>query len=212
MIVGTNLRGTVLEKDVDHAATYTAESDSWVTSPSPKNPLAFLFPAKSTRKFEQAVFGELDCLYRVARRLTRRTEEAEDLVATTLMRAYSARGNFDGRHLRAWLIRILRNEYLNLRRSETRRMEVDMDDEFDAPDESSWEDIANKIEAGLVIEALAEIPESYRMAIQLCDIEEMTYEEAAVALDIPSGTVRSRLFRARNMLRRKLCGRVDRVN
>lgn len=156
------------------------------------------------KSFEGQVKPELPVLYRVARRMGATTEEAEDLVQTTLIKAYQAWERFDGRHLRSWLIRILRNERLMLLRSakETSSLEDEMANE--PADASLWEEVSWRLEAGRILQEMENLPEPYRLAIQLCDVEQMTYEEAAEALDIPIGTVRSRLFRGRTMLRERL--------
>ncbi len=155
-------------------------------------------------KFERAVRPELPVLYRVARRMGCAQDEAEDLVQSTLLKAFQGWERFDGRYLRSWLIRILRNERLMTFRSA--RSEEPLDDvEAELPPEPPfWEEVAWRDEAGRILESLSELPEPYRFAVHLCDVEELSYEEAAAAMDVPIGTVRSRLFRGRVMLREKL--------
>lgn len=157
-------------------------------------------------EFEQAVHGELAVLYRVARRLVRSPEEAEDLVQQTLMRAYGAWARFDGQHLRSWLIRILRNENLMRVRSNQRVEHAELKEDS-AVDEGFWNDIVWRDHADRILDALDSIPVDFRMAVVLCDVEQMSYEEAATIMDIPVGTVRSRLSRGRAMIRTQLTGR-----
>lgn len=157
------------------------------------------------RDFESLVQGHLAVLYRVARRMGCTAEEAEDTVQNTLVKAYRAWGTFDGRHLRSWLIRILRNERLMVLRSKNEQTtSLDESEPFEIPDEPFWDELGWKLQAEKVVEELQALPEIYKLAIQLCDVEEMSYEDAAEAMDIPIGTVRSRLFRARAMLRQRL--------
>jgi RNA polymerase sigma-70 factor, ECF subfamily len=155
--------------------------------------------------FERQVQKELPVLYRVARRMGASAEEAEDLVQTTLVKAYQAWSKFDGRHLKSWLIRILRNERLMNIRSGREYLALEDLGEDSAPvSESFWAEVSWRLEAGRILEELELLPEAYRMAIQLCDVEQMSYEEASQAMDVPIGTVRSRLFRARALLRERL--------
>jgi len=156
------------------------------------------------RNFEKAVQPELAVLYRVARRMGCSQDQSEDLVQTTLLKAYQAWEKFDGRHLRSWLIRILRNEHLMVLRSGRHEVSLDEPDAPEVQQAPFWCALSDKIEADEIIAALTELPDIYRMAVQLCDVEQMSYEEAAQALECPIGTVRSRLFRARALLRTRL--------
>lgn len=158
------------------------------------------------REFERAVAGELPVLYRVARRLGASPEESEDLVQSTVFKAYRSWHQFDGRYLRSWLVRILRNEWLAGIRSN--KPEVDWDEmtEDCVVEDSFWATVETNVQAEIILKELDNLTESFRMTIQLCDVEQMSYEEAATALDVPIGTVRSRLFRARVELRKRLGG------
>ncbi|MCG9894005.1 MAG: sigma-70 family RNA polymerase sigma factor, partial [Fimbriimonadaceae bacterium] len=122
----------------------------------------------------------------------------------TLVKAYQAWERFDGRHLRSWLIRILRNERLMAIRSEKPSVSLEEEDVAEPVQEPFWNEVAWRAHAHRVLEELERLPDSFRLAIQLCDVEDMSYEEAAEALEIPIGTVRSRLFRGRQMLRNRL--------
>ncbi len=154
--------------------------------------------------FEKAVVGELAVLYRVARRMGASPEESEDLVQTTMVKAFRKWHQFDGRFLRSWLVRILRNERMAGLR--TRKPEVDWEEvtEDSVVEEPFWGTVETNMEAERILAALDGLPEPYRTMVQLCDVEQMSYEEAAVAMEIPIGTVRSRLFRARIELRKRL--------
>jgi RNA polymerase sigma-70 factor (ECF subfamily) len=134
-------------------------------------------------------------------------EDAEDLVQQSLLNAYRAWRRFDGRNLRSWLIRILRNEHLSkIKRDSSRPQETALDVEI-ADAEGSWDRIAWRDEASRILAELERLPPEYALAVQLCDVEEMTYEEAAEAMDVPLGTVKSRVFRGRAMIRNRILGR-----
>lgn len=153
------------------------------------------------RDFETSVRDELPVLYRVARRMGCTPEESEDLVQTALIKAYQAWTRFDGRHLRSWLVRILRNERLMALRGAKPTASLDENEAAEVADEPFWNQLAWKLEADRLLEELDRLPDIYRDTVQLCDVEQMSYEEAAEAMDVPVGTVRSRLFRARALLR-----------
>ncbi len=153
--------------------------------------------------FETAVKGELPVLYRVARRLTKNEDEAADLVQQAILKAFGAWKRFDGNHLRSWLIKILRNENLMRIRS-NRAVEHAELNEDTAVDDSLWEELSWRDQANRLMVELDELSEEFKMAIVLCDIEQLSYEEAAVVMDIPVGTVRSRLSRGRAQLRLRL--------
>lgn len=154
-------------------------------------------------------------MLRVARSITRHDQDAEDLVQDTLVRAYKALDRFDGRYPRAWLLTILRNTQKNRVR---RQRPVLLGNGGDGRDE-----LANHgggIEPEIVYDdklleanlqaAVDALPERFREAVELVDLAGLTYEEAAVVLDIPIGTVMSRLHRARLRLREQLGPRHDR--
>jgi RNA polymerase sigma-70 factor (ECF subfamily) len=158
----------------------------------------------------------IDTLYRAARRYTTNTADAEDLVQETLTKAYAGFGNYtDGTNLRAWLLRIMTNVWINSYRAKQRR-----------PDEVSAEvtdaqlvAAAAHAPAGLpsaelaaleamgdddVRAALAALPVEQRLVVFYADVEGLRYKEIAAVLDIPQGTVMSRLHRGRTRLRRLL--------
>lgn len=163
-----------------------------------------IFARRNHRDFERAVSPELPVLYRVARRLGSSPEEAEDLVQTCLLKAYKAWDRFDGSHLRSWLIKILRNERLMVLRAYKEALSLEEHTEIEPSHDGFWSELDGKLEAQRILDALERLSPPYRMSVQLCDVEELTYEEAAEIMDVPIGTVRSRLSRARQMIREML--------
>lgn len=154
---------------------------------------------------------ELEVLLRVARRLTRDPADAEDLVQETLLRAYRAIERFDGRHPRAWLLTILRNAWKNSLR---KQVPTPIDDELGslsaqrargADGRMGAEELvlAEELDPQLAA-AVASLSPKLLAVVVLVDAEGLTYAEAAETLEIPEGTVMSRLHRARNKLRREL--------
>lgn len=147
-------------------------------------------------------------LYRIARRLTVDPVEAEDLVGQALLNAASAWKGFDGAYPRSWLIRILTNcHYRVLRDRGSRPVTLDVD-----PDELAHEPWAAIDWALCGPNLLAEVdrlPTEYRLAVVLCDVEGLSYEEAAAAMETAVGTAKSRLFRGRRLLRTRLAGMME---
>ncbi len=159
-------------------------------------------------KFERFIVPEMGFLARIARTMSRSQAEADDLAQETLVKAFRAIGGFDGAYPRAWLSRIARNTAIN---RDQRNREFLLSEEgtvevAPAPDEiTDPQDIvlSQEIDDDLR-RALDELPAPFRVLVQMVDVEDMTYQEAANALDIPIGTVMSRLHRARNRLRKSL--------
>ena len=147
------------------------------------------------------VVGQLAALRRYARSLTRDDGDAEDLVHDALVRAYERRGGFQpGRSLQAWLLAILHNVFVDGTRS--RRAEglrVQRAGELAAPYVEPAQD--HHVRLGQVRRAFMDLPEEQRACLHLIVIEGLSYAEAAAALDIPVGTLMSRLARARATLR-----------
>ena len=162
-------------------------------------------------KFEQYVLPEIEVMLRVARSLTRNRADAEDLVQDTLVRAYKAIDRFDGRFPRAWLLTILRNT--NINRNRRRRPELLRDpdtqlervvaepQDADAMRPDRFVDF--ELDAALE-NALATLSEPFAQVVELVDVDGLAYAEAAEVLDVPIGTVMSRLHRARKKLRDQL--------
>ena len=163
-----------------------------------------------TVDFEQDLLGFLDPLYRFARWLTGNDTEARDLVQDTFVLALRSREQFAaGTNLRAWLFRIARNRFLDLR--QRRRRERLAGSDTQDPGEQADPTAAffgdhelGRIQGlvrGDIGRALAALPEAYRTAIVLADVEGWTWEEVAAILGVPIGTVQSRVFRGRRALR-----------
>jgi RNA polymerase sigma-70 factor (ECF subfamily) len=155
-----------------------------------------------------ALFGTM---YRVARRLTKNTTDAEDLTQETYVRAFSAAGSFQlGTNAKSWLFTILRNLNRNRTRDRARAIVVvdgDAVDRFDGADDSSETPEARllrKAESRDLRAAIESLPPALRQTVWLRDIEELSYAEIARRLDIPIGTVMSRLSRARELLYRRM--------
>lgn len=180
------------------------------SSPKPKRPAALT-------AFERDALSHLDALYSVACRLTRNPATAEDLVQDTLIKAMRARDQFHvGTNLKAWLLRILTNTFLNqFKRSGLER------DVFDGPDADPLTDgwMSASTMRGMrdaestalqpllhaeLQKALDALPEEFRLAVVLSDIEELSYKEIASVMGCPIGTVMSRLHRGRRMLKATL--------
>ncbi len=147
---------------------------------------------------------ELPILYRVAVRLTLNETRAEDVVSQTLYLAARSWDQFDGRHVRSWLIQILRNEHLGQIRKSARQPEVTLEEVHELSEEGYWMKIDQQLDHIQVLAAIDRLPEEYRLAVALCDIEGLTRQEAAAALEISEGTINSRLHRGRNLLRAQL--------
>lgn len=156
-------------------------------------------------ELEKVVIAELPVLYRVARRLTRHSQEAEDLVGQVLLRAARGWHTFDGRHARSWMITILRNEYCGMKRHQASApAPATLEDQDIAWCGSVFTEVLGKISTEQLISAMEHLPDDSRLVVVLCDIEGMSYEDAARSLEVPIGTVRSRLFRARKMLQQRM--------
>ncbi|MCA9514027.1 MAG: sigma-70 family RNA polymerase sigma factor [Myxococcales bacterium] len=167
-----------------------------------------------SREFLATVFVHWEGLYRYALRLTGSPDQAEDLVQEALTKAFTAyeRLREDTRH-RAWVFTILRNTFLSKTRKSGR--EAPLDDAELVPDLGAdpVDDVVVRAEDGFrhgfedeVLEALQALPEAHRTAVVLCDVEGLSYDEIAVVLECPIGTVRSRIHHARRRLRQTLAG------
>lgn len=161
--------------------------------------------------FREVVEPEIEVLLRVGRSLTGSAVDAEDLVQETMIRAFGALDRFDGRHPRAWLLTILRRTHLNMHRR-TRpstvgdwevlhhaRPAFGHDRAPSAEDRALAEDVDPALRA-----AMAALDDRFRAAVVLVDVHDLSYADAAVVLDVPVGTVMSRLSRARSRLRAAL--------
>lgn len=167
--------------------------------------------------FESQAMPYLDSLYSTALRMTHRPEDAEDLVQETYLKAYRHYEQFaEGTNFRAWLFRILKNTFINEYRKQQRRpLESDFADVEESAESRLSEEAQKRtptpeerlLQGVLdedVLHALAELPDDYRMAITLADLEGFSYKEIAETLEIPIGTVMSRLYRGRKRLEEAL--------
>lgn len=167
------------------------------------------------RLFESEFYIHINAMYNFAYRLVMDEDEANDLVQDAFLKAYRFFDYYEqGTNAKAWLFRIVRNSFINDYRKKSKRpASVDYNDveEFYNSDEEGTsltvdlrqETVKQKM-GDEVVNAINSLPSEFRMAIILCDIEDFTYEEMSKILDIPLGTVRSRLHRARNVLKDKL--------
>jgi RNA polymerase sigma factor (sigma-70 family) len=165
--------------------------------------------------FEQELLPHADALYNFAYHLTYNEDDANDLVQETFMKAFRFINSFDaGTNAKAWLFKILKNGFINeYRKKKKEPSKVDYEDIIayqDADEEKGGvafdlrEDIFDGMMGDEITIALNRLPIDFKTVILLCDIEGFTYEEIAKIIDIPIGTVRSRLHRARNMLKESL--------
>ena len=162
--------------------------------------------------FEAEMLPHLEAAYRLACVLTGHQQDAEDLVQDTYLRAFSGFARYErGTNARAWLLTIMRRAFLNTRRRARARPLLSpletADGTVNAPDTQTpgpEEQVMRAWERGIILGALAELPEVYRSALALVDLAGMHYAEAAQILGCPLGTVMSRLHRGRLELGRRL--------
>lgn len=154
-------------------------------------------------QLDRLIRAELPLLYRVAKHLVSSAALAEDLVGATLFKACRAFPQYDGRHPRAWLIKILRNEAnQHFRKRSTTEVELDDAEIGHTPHPEAG--YFKRLELSQILETMQTLSADSMMILVLCDIEELPYSEVADALEIPIGTVASRLRRARLILKDKL--------
>ena len=156
-------------------------------------------------------------LYSSALRMTRNAADAEDLIQETYLRAYRGYNNFEeGTNLRAWLFRILTNTYINSYRARQRRPQEselgDVEDLYlykrisglDVASRSAEDTLFDLFTDDEVKKALEDLPESFRLPVLLADVQGFSYKEIAEMLDVPIGTVMSRLHRGRKAMQKAL--------
>ncbi|MFN7115472.1 MAG: sigma-70 family RNA polymerase sigma factor [Saprospiraceae bacterium] len=168
------------------------------------------------RIFEEEFLPQIDALYTFAYHLTYNEDDANDLVQETYLKAFRFIDKYnEGTNAKAWLFKILKNAFINqYRRKSKQPTQVDYEDITSYQDVeedtnlSGYADLREEMFQTMmgdeVTNAINALPVDFRVVILLCDIEGFTYEEISKILDIPIGTVRSRLHRARNMLKDKL--------
>jgi RNA polymerase sigma-70 factor (ECF subfamily) len=170
------------------------------------------------QRFQADALPLLDSLYAGALRMTRNPADAEDLVQETMMRAYRSFARFEaGTNLKAWLFRIMTNAYINTYRKKQReplKVSHDEIEDFDLYRELKQHDpqwdatpenivLSNLVDSD-IIEAIDDLPEQFRLAVVLSDVEGFSYAEMAEIMDVPLGTVMSRLHRGRKALQKRL--------
>src|SRR2546426_7734681 len=170
--------------------------------------------ARDRVRFEEEALELSDQVYRVARRLVSSREEAEDLVQETYARAFRSWRSFTpGTNLRAWLLRILTNLNIDRGRRAQRTPDQQPLEESDyflynrleeTSGETEEERVVERLSQDDIVEALSAVPHDFRDVIVLVDIGDFTYQDAAQILDIPVGTVMSRLHRGRRILKQQL--------
>ena len=172
-------------------------------------------------RFTEVAMEYMPGLYSAALRMTRNASDAEDLVQETYLKAYRSYASFqEGTNLRAWLYRILTNTYINSYRAAKRRPEVtDVEDVEDLylykrmvgagagalrTGRSAEDEALDTFTDDVVKSALEELPEAFRMAVLLADVEGFSYKEISEITDVPIGTVMSRIHRGRRALQKTL--------
>jgi len=171
--------------------------------------------SKKVQVFENEFMPHIDSMYNFAYKLTFDEDEAKDLVQDTYMKAFRFINSFlEGTNAKAWLYRILKNSFINDYRKKSKQpSKVDyqeVEQYYNSEDTISNATVDLRVESTKdmigdeITNALNSLAVDFRTVIILCDLEGFTYEEMAKILDIPIGTVRSRLHRARNLMREKL--------
>ncbi|MCH7911232.1 MAG: sigma-70 family RNA polymerase sigma factor [Candidatus Hydrogenedentes bacterium] len=169
------------------------------------------------REFDEMVLEHTDMMYAVALRLTRNVADAQDLTQNAIVKALRFHAKFQkGTYIKAWLLTILRNTFINdYRRKQRRPMNVELtgaeaaryslpdpDVNYDPPGEN-YRDLIELLD-DTVVQAIERLPEEFRLAVIMADIEDKSYKAIAEAMDCPMGTVMSRLYRGRKLLREEL--------
>jgi RNA polymerase sigma-70 factor, ECF subfamily len=168
--------------------------------------------------FQEEALPLLDSLYGAALRMTRNPADAEDLVQEAMLRAYRAFDTFEpGTNLKAWLFRILTNAYINQYRKkqrEPKKVSADEIEDFDLYRELRRSDpefastpekvVLDSLVDTDILEAIEDLPDQFRLAVVLADVEGFSYAEMSEIMDVPMGTVMSRLHRGRKALQKRL--------
>jgi RNA polymerase sigma-70 factor, ECF subfamily len=164
-------------------------------------------------EFAREALTYIDSLYGTALRLTRRPADADDLVQDTYLKAFRAADQFErGTNLKAWLFTILHNTFLNMRRHDVRSpVDVDSETVERAADVMAQDHTPEQLLTRATLDAdlqaaLDALPEAFRQAVWLRDVEEFSYAEIARIVGVPIGTVMSRISRGRRLLYDRLAG------
>ncbi|WP_240739926.1 sigma-70 family RNA polymerase sigma factor [Leucobacter triazinivorans] len=173
--------------------------------------------ARLEQRFSEEALPLLDQLYGAAMKMTRNPQDAQDLVQETFLKAYSAFASFtEGTNLKAWLYRIMTNSYINTYRKKQREPYLGVVEDLEdwqlggaesttaASARSAEAEAIDRTPATVVTDALNALPEDFRMAVYLADVEGFSYQEIADIAEVPIGTVMSRLHRGRARLRKAL--------
>ena len=171
--------------------------------------------SKKQQVFNDEILPHLDSLYNFALRLTADPNDAEDLVQDTIVKAFRFFDSYEkGTNAKAWLFRILKNSFINNYRKNLKKPQsVDYDEvssyyETVRAERTDTTDLESLMFRNLMddnfTKALAKLPEDFRTVVLLCDVDGFTYEEISNMLDVPIGTIRSRLHRGRNLLKTEL--------
>ena len=175
-------------------------------------------PAPKAWDFRSGELPYADALFGTALRLTRNRQDAEDLLQETYLRAYAHYDGFqEGTTLKAWLFRILKNGFINgYRQKKAGPREGDLEladasfetalEEVTPPAPTPEDELVERTLDGDVARALAALPEDFRLVVELVDLQDFSYREVADILEIPLGTVMSRLYRGRRLLEEALLG------
>lgn len=169
------------------------------------------------QRFTRDALPYLDQLYGAAMKMTRKPQDAQDLVQETFAKAFASFGTFtEGTNLKAWLYRIMTNSYINVYRKKQREPYLGAVEELEdwqlggaesttaMSSRSAEAEAIDRTPSGIVTEALNALPEDFRMAVYLADVEGFSYQEIADIVERPIGTVMSRLHRGRARLRQVL--------
>ncbi|MEX0966641.1 MAG: sigma-70 family RNA polymerase sigma factor [Bacteroidia bacterium] len=171
-----------------------------------------LTKAEQEKIFNEEFLPHIESVYNFAFYLTNDEEDAKDLLQESFLKAYKYAGYYqEGTNAKAWLLKILKNTFINeYRKKSTKPRQLDYDniEGREVSEDMGIVDLRHEVFKEMIgdeiTKAINELPADYRLIILLCDLEGFKYEEIAKIVDVPVGTVRSRLHRARNLLKEKL--------